>query len=188
MPKTRTLPRTSPRILRRVGLGAMAALLLSGCSLVNGPGPTSTSCPPTGMLREGASMTRYSPNAQRDLTNVELSAEIVDVSSSCLLENDPRQLAMTMGLRVIAERGPAAPSGQQQLAYIVAVTRADQTFLNRQVYRLAATFTGTSRRAGFEEVLKLNFPLAEGQTAEDFRVYVSLALRPDELDSNLSQR
>jgi hypothetical protein len=166
----------------------MAALLLSGCGLINSPGPTPTKCPATGMLREGATMTRYSPNAPHDLTNVELAAQIVDVSANCLLEPNPRQLAMTLGLRVVAERGPAAPSGQQQLAYIVAVTRADQTFLNRQVYRLAATFTGTSRRAGFEEVLTLKFPLAEGQTAEDFRVYVSLALRPDELNSNLSQQ
>tara|TARA_R110002096_G_scaffold105704_4_gene232483 strand:- start:166 stop:669 length:504 start_codon:yes stop_codon:yes gene_type:complete len=165
-----------------------AVLLLSGCSLIRGPEPQPVSCPTTGMLREGASLTRYKPNSVHDLTNVQLSANIVDVSANCVFVPEPRQVDMALGLRIIAERGAAAPAGEQQFAYIVAVTTPDQRFLSRQVYRLAATFPGNARRAGFEEVLNLNFPLKEGQTAADFRVYVSLQLQPDELNDNLQAR
>ncbi len=188
MPNIRTSSRTIRQTGRRLGILALAALVLGGCGLVGGREPVPIPCPAYGKLREGGSLTRYRANAPHDLTNVELAAQIVDVSASCLLEPDPREIAMTMGVRVLAERGPAAPPGEQHLSYIVAITKADQTFLNRKVYKLAATFTGASRRAGFEEVLKMRFPLAKDQTAEDFRVYVTLELQPDELNTNLQQR
>ncbi|MCA8927462.1 MAG: hypothetical protein KDC18_05280 [Alphaproteobacteria bacterium] len=156
--------------------------------MVNGPKPEPTACPTYGMLRDGASFTRYRAGAPPDPTNVELAAQIVDVSAGCVLQPEPRQIEMTLGLRVLATRGPAAGAAEQRLAYIVAVTDANNTFLNRQVYPLAATFTGNSRQAGFEEVLNLNFPLAEKQSANDFRVYVSLQLTPDELKAVEAQK
>jgi len=162
---------------------AAAALAVGGCSLVSGPEPRVVSCPPYGMLRDGAEFTRYREGAPHDLTNVELAAEIVNVSASCLLEPDPPNIEMTLGARIVAERGPAAPSPQSRFAYIVAVTDADRNILNRQVYPLAATFDGSARQAGFEEILVLNFPLSEGQSAQDFRVFVSLQLQPEELEA-----
>jgi|GEM_PF-1361720 len=176
MPRIRT-----PARALLLGLGALTLLALGGCGLVGGPEPRVVACPAYGMLRDGASFTRYREGAAPDPTNVELAARIVDVSAGCLFEPEPRHIAMTLGVRVVIERGPAARSPEQRLAYIVAVTDADRNFLNRRVYPLAATFDGTARQAGFEEVLDLDFPLAEGQTAADFRVYVSLALRRDEL-------
>lgn len=163
--------------------GLAALLALGGCSVFDGPEPQAVACPAYGMLRDGANFVRYREGAPPDPTNVELAAEIVDVSANCTLEPEPRHIAMTLGVRVVAQRGPAARTAEQRLAYIVAVTDAERNFLNRQVYPLAATFEGAARRAAFEEVLDLNFPLAEGQSADDFRVYVSLQLRPEELDA-----
>jgi hypothetical protein len=188
MPNIRTPIRLIRRSLRYSGIAALAALTFSGCGLVGGKEPVKIDCPPYGMLREGASLTRYAPNAPHDLTNVELAAQLVDVSASCVLEADPRQITMKMGVRVLAERGPAAGPGEQRLGYIVAITKPDQTFLNRKVYGLAATFKDNSRRAGFEEVLTMHFPLAKEQVADDFRVYVTLELRPEELDTALQPK
>lgn len=177
MPQSRT-----PMRALLLCLPAAAVLTVGGCGLVSGPEPRQVACPAYGMLRDGAEFTRYREGAPPDPTNVEMSAEIVNVSASCLLEPDPPNIEMTLGTRIVAERGPSAPSPELQLSYIVAVTDTDRNILNRQVYPLAATFDGTARQAGFEEVLVLNFPLAEGESAEDFRVYVSLQLRPEELE------
>lgn len=164
-------------------LSAAALLLAGGCSLVSsGPEPRQVACPAYGMLRDGADFTRYREGAPHDPTNVEMAAKIVNVSASCVLLPETRQVAMTLGTRIVAERGPAAQGPRLQFAYIVAITDTDRNILNRRTYPLAATFDGTARQAGFEEVLELNFPLEEDQTARDFRVYVSLQLRPEELE------
>ncbi len=176
MPQSRT-----PLRAILLAVSATAALAAGGCSLVSGPEPQAVACPTYGMLRDGAAFTRYREGAPHDPTNVELSAEIVDVSAGCVLQPEPRHIEMTLGTRIVAERGPAAASPEMRFAYIVAVTDAERNILNRRVYPLAATFDGTARQAGFEEVLYLDFPLAEGQSAGDFRVYVSLQLRPEEL-------
>ena len=54
------------------------ALLISACSLINGPEPQPVACPPTGMLREGAELERFRPGSQRDITDLQLAARIVD--------------------------------------------------------------------------------------------------------------
>ena len=181
-------PRLSAVRARQICGGALVALLLSGCSAIQGSQPQLVSCPPTGMLREGASLTRYAPNRPKDLTNVVLSARVVDVSSACVVNSEPPEIDMKLGVRILAERGAAAPPGEQRFAYIVAIATDEQEILNRQRYQLATAFSGTARQAGFEEVLNLRFPLKEGQTAADFRVFVSLELQPDELNDNMQGR
>ena len=146
------------------------------------PNEVAAACPTTGVLADGEILERYTPNSERDLTDLVVRARIGNVRNVCSVLREERQLEMDLLLQVYAERGPAAPAGQPvSIAYFVAVVDEAKRIHSREEFPLAATFEGTARQAVFDEQLSLTIPIPPDRGVDDFRVMIGLQLTRDEL-------
>lgn len=159
---------------------ALAAIaLLAGCSQEPQFAPV---CPQLALLADGADLVRFAGTG-RDMTDRVLEAKIVSVDGSC---EPGRKGQVTAKLKVLAEmiRGPASKERSVQVPYFVAVTHGDQ-IVDRKQFMMSATFPANvelQRVDGGE--LSMSFPVSAQRGAQDYKIYVSLQLTPDELAYN----
>ncbi len=189
-----------PRLLARTGLfprvrfpalgpsGLRAALLALpllalGCSQDIRYAP---SCPQMAILSDGADLIRFN-GPGRDLTDRVLEARIQRVDASC---EPGRRSTVVAHIKVWFDitRGPASKTRNAQVPYFIAVTRDGQV-VDHRAYTVNAAFGANVdlARVGGDD-LDLTFPARQGQGAENYKIYVSLQLTPEELEHIRSTR
>jgi hypothetical protein len=180
------VPRFIPR--RRAGVAPAAAglaflIALAGCA--SDEQPARLACPPAVMPPESAQLVAFAGGG-RDLTDVRFDLQLTDVALTCTLErdDDARTLETELGVRFIAEKGPANRDGLATGRYFVAVTGPEGEVLSRQSFALELELPGNQTRVAAEQYLSPEIPLAEGAATDAYTVYVGLVLTPEQLRFN----
>lgn len=176
------------RTARNRFAAAVLALSLAGCGLAGEPNEVLVNCPTTGVLAVGETLERYTPNSDRDLTDLVIRARVGNVRHVCSVFREERQLEMDLLLNVGAERGPAAILGESiPISYFVAVIDGNKQISQRNEFPLAIAFESTARQAVFSEELLLTIPIPPNQDVANFRVVIGLQLTREELERTLKE-
>jgi hypothetical protein len=161
-----------------------AAVTLTGLSACGGSSTAQFApvCPTTGILRDGADLTRFRGTGT-DLTDMVIDGRITGLGGKCLLD-DSKHLRTQLSVSLDLTRGPAAKSDTQGVAYFVSVSQGD-TILDKKIYRLATAFPGNSDRARIRtDEVDLVLPIDDKVQGNSYSILVGFQLTPAELDFN----
>ena len=166
-------------------------------------------CPGLAVLRDAATITKFRPGGGRSEADIVYQGEITDARISCvhdlrkpkrtgnyftdMLVRSPLPQDGTMKMEITlimrATNGPAARPGPVTLSYFVSVTDAEKNVLNKATFEVAVNFPKTrSRQLVADAPIKLEIPIAKGQTGGEFGVFVGYQLTREELQYNRSGR
>jgi len=162
---------------------AAGAVGLAACS--SGRDERPLPCPTIAATPGAMALTRFVGN-ERDLTDVAFAAQVESATIECTYESDNRMIDATLQVVVGATRGPANPQAVADFAYFVGVTNdaAQPQVLTRDRYPVQLRFEGNATRVAFRDQIAARFPLKEGETGANYRVYIGLELTPAELEYN----
>jgi len=165
---------------RCLGMAALlAATCMAGCTPADKFAPV---CPALRLLPDASDVTQYNPGGQ-DLTDLKYSARITAVPALCAA-GDNGGVKAKLKVVVGAIRGPALSGRDIQLPYIVTVMSGDKV-LDQQDYVMTGTFPANVDRLQFTSPdISLLLPLATGQSAAAYTIYVSFRLTPEQLQAN----
>ena len=161
----------------------LIASLLSACGSGDfWAAPIEAACPEARVVDGGANLLRYKPGPDRDITDVILEAEFIRVAGECNVDEE----IVEVGLLVVLEaaRGPALEGDQSETAIIMAVTDLNRNIISRRVMQVPLDFSGNRSKISYLERFLIDIPLGEGQTAEDFLIFLSLEVSKEEFDFN----
>lgn len=179
-----------PAVLSR-SLAVVSLLALAGCSslaaLTGAPPPPP--CPSVSVLKDAATVTRFVPGGGQDLIDVVNEGEITGYDLTCEYDTDKKtkagEVAITLGLHILATRGPADRQRQAPFRYFIAITDPDRNVLGKQVFDIAVSFTGNATAIPVrDEPVPMKIPLAVGKTGRDFEIFTGFQLTPDEVNYN----
>jgi hypothetical protein len=160
---------------------AIGALTLGGCTV--DPEEKAPQCPAAKLLPDASSLTRYNGNGT-DLTNLVLSAKLVDVQGACIGLLGHAALSAHAHPEMLLTRGPAATGRDADVPYVVAVTR-NNMLLDRKEKVQHVTFPDNvdTVRVTPEDTY-FNLPTKRGLGGEKYTIYFLLNLTPAELAAN----
>jgi hypothetical protein len=169
--------------LRLVGaLGALA--LLTGCDSTATRFPTV--CIDPRVPAEGATLTQYRPGDVQDLTTLESTAEILPrrIQGGCLPRRDAILVKLQVPFRI--ERGPASRGRQVRLPWFVALVDSNtHEVLAKREFVDGVEFNPNETRAtGLSQEAEILVPLGQGRRAQDYEIWVSFQLTPEQLEYN----
>jgi len=166
----------------RLVLGGLAlALFLAACS-ADGPPPP---CPAIVPVADAAQMVRFNGQG-RDLTDVIFEARIENYQLTC--EYNDNVIESRMLLHFLATRGPADQDRVANLKYFVAIATRDQQIGAREEFDLAVPFEGNHNRVNATEELTPRIPLKDGESGDNYLIYIGLSVTPEELQYNRENR
>lgn len=170
----------------RVGvvLAALAIAPLAGCGGGSGT-PLPVACTEPGILADGADLTRYRPGPVQDLTTLEYDARLVGLNGSCTPGRGNRSIDLSLTASFSVERGAAARGRVVDLPWFVAVLGPDGQVLDKQVFVERVSFgRNETRTTGTSDPVTLSLPVGEERRVQDYRIFVSFELTPEELALN----
>jgi hypothetical protein len=162
----------------------LLAGLTSACSMFQDDGPPPP-CPTILPVTHARQMTEFQGQG-RDLTDVLFQARLANVLSSCAYNDDGKRVDSDLQVVLTADRGPANRDGTAKFKYFVAVTTAGDhpKILNRKEFDVSLKFEGNRSRVATSDEITPSIPLAKGKNGADYRIYVGLALTPEQLKYN----
>ncbi len=185
MPVSRRAPqllRPFPALRPSWGAGLLLLTLgLAGCG-----GPTlpkfAPACPVTGILRDGADLTRFRATGT-DLTDMVVDGRITGLSGKCALD-DLTHLHTVISVSMDLTRGPAAQGRQAEVTYFISVSRGD-TILDKRDYTFNVEFPRNSERVRLTgDQIDLVLPINDKMSGAAYSVLVGFQLTPDQLAFN----
>lgn len=167
----------------------LAMFALAACEASNRPPPP---CPNIVIVQDVSDITIFKAGSGRDLTDVDLEAQIVEFGGFCDtdIDEDSRagEVVVEMELVLRATRGPANTSRDGSLRYFVAIADSEQNILAREEFDTAVEFEGNRNRIAFREELTQTIPLKRGELGDDYSIFVGFQLSDDQLEYNLQKR
>jgi len=170
---------------KRLTFGA-ALLALTACGL-DTVSTEQAPCPRIVILADGADLTRFRPDAGRDLTGLVVDARLVGFTARCdFTGRDRTALEVRVTPRFEAERGPGAAGRTAELPWFAALTNpGDAELLDRPGFTARATFAPNTARAVVDgQTARLTFPVGTDRPASAHTIRLSFQLTPDELALN----
>jgi|APCry1669188879_1035177.scaffolds.fasta_scaffold87945_1 hypothetical protein len=169
----------------RFVLVALPLLALMGCGNTSNT-RLPVACPRPGILAEGADLTRYRPGAVRDLTTLEWDARIGGISGGCNPGRKNLSIDMTLIASFTIERGAGAEGRVIDLPWFVAVVEnGTEQVLARRSFTERVTFARNETKTNVETVpVSLTLPVGESRRGNDYRIYVSFELTPEDFALN----
>jgi hypothetical protein len=167
-------------------MGRFGVLILAGLVAACGSSTKETvlaPCPRVTILADGADITRFRPGAPPDLTAMLVDGRIAGVNTSCDYVRGGGVEVKVSALMDV-ERGPATRGNRAEFPWFLAVTSGDDSQLvQRKDALLSVNFEGNQTRARVSTAPEsIIFPA--GRNPAEYRVRVSFALSPEELDRN----
>ena len=147
---------------------------------------TPPACPRASIISDGATVTRFREGTGRDLTDVVVKGEIVDVAVDC--DYDRRGVDVALQVAIAAERGPADRSRVAEFDYFVAVTDPQRNILAKEVFHVSFRFPPNQQRTGAVDEIEPRIPLRNRADGVDYQIIVGFQLTPEEIDWNRSQK
>lgn len=169
----------------RFVLVAMPLLALAACG-DNTNTRLPVACTRPGILAEGADLTRYRPGAVRDLTTLEWDARITGINGGCNPGRNNASIEVTLTANFSVERGAGTEGRIVDLPWFVAVVdNRDERILSRRSFTERVTFARNETRTSVESgAINLTLPVGESRRANDYRIYVSFDLTPEDFAFN----
>lgn len=179
------VPTRAPRLAGlpvRLGLTVLVAGVgLAGCS-DSGLQKFAPACPVTGILRDGADLTRFRTNGT-DLTDMVVDGRVTGLSGKCSLD-DPTHLRTVISVGIELTRGPAAVGRQADITYFLSVSRGD-AILDKQDYAVNVEFPRNAERLRLRgDQIELVLPVDPQTAGSAYNVLVGFQLTPDQLAFN----
>lgn len=168
---------------------ALAALLLTlgACGSVDKskePPP----CPRVSILNDAAKMMRFRPGQGRDITDVQLQAEVISYHGFCKYEPEKKQMTVVLQIGIDAQLGPAAAGRNADIAYFVAVPAFYPQPQAKQVMTVPLAFPENTNHVRYtDEELSVTIPLSDIKELGKYDVILGLQLTADEVDYNRRQ-
>ncbi|KAA5607659.1 hypothetical protein F1188_02570 [Roseospira marina] len=180
----------SPRVpfrLTPLVLGLLPGLL-AGCSGAFEQAEQRP-CPPVRLEATTATLTAFRPGPGRDLTDVELEAELAGYRGECQYDDDDGTVTVDLALDITASLGPAATERTQTLRYFVALPRFYPNERGKQVFESTLAFPANMDRVRYVgEELSIEVPMDPDDSALDYPIYIGFQLTPEQVEFNRSQR
>jgi hypothetical protein len=165
----------------RLSILFVLAGLLNAC--ISDSEPT-IACPAVRVLQDLDGLTRFSPGAGRDPTDIRIEAWINRVTGECTL--DEAELLVDLVVEIGTRQGPANKAEQAEIRYFVAIADLNRNILSRRGFVAKAPYV-SRKTISFADALTLNIPLPRGVEGDAFTVYVGLELSKTELRFNRSK-
>jgi len=161
---------------------ALVTVLAIGACTVD-PDEKAPQCPVALLRPDAATLTRYDGRGT-DLTNLVVSAELVNVKGTCKGLLGHNNIGATAHVEMIVTRGPAAQGRDIDLAYNVAVTYKGELrdHLTKVQHITFPVNVDTVHVTGEDLYFTLSAP--RGLGGPDYNIYYVFALTPEELAAN----
>ena len=160
----------------------LAALPLAACGTDTKDLPP---CPRVSVLADAAKMTRFRPGEGRDPTDVVMRAEFLSYRGSCTYDAEKKMAKLSLQVGIGVERGPAAASRQQSLAYFVAIPAFYPDPKGRSEMQVVIDFPEKSDRVRYtDEEVEVAIPVATLKDLPKYEVFLGLQLDHAALDYN----
>ena len=166
------------RALRGPTLILAALVGFSACGLNEPPPP----CPPAAVPNPLGTGTTFTPGGGQDLTEVQYSTQVTGMQLTCDYSDDG--VSLEVGVRIVAERGPADRDRVAKISYFVAVEQGVGNITAKQVYDVSLPFEGNQRRVGTIEVLDVFVPRPPDGNFTALQILGGLQLTPEQLEYN----
>lgn len=172
----------TPRYIRAGALALVAATALSGCSTFEKKGKPPP-CPPIYILSDAAKVTKYRAGQGRDLTDVEIEAEITAFKGHCVYGKAGVEVEIQVSFEV--KRGPANPEGKSELTYFVAIPKYYPAPEAKAIFTVPIEFPkGMDMARANDEDVVMKIPVGAGDIVNEYEIYLGFQASPEELDIN----
>lgn len=161
-------------------------LLTATLALLASCNRTPPACPRASIISDGATVTRFREGTGRDLTDVVVKGEIVDVAVDC--NYDRRGVDVALQVAIAATRGPADRNRVADFEYFVAVTDPQRNILAKEVFQVRLQFPPNAQRTGTVDEIEPRIPLKNRDEGVDYQIIVGFQLTPEEMEWNRSQK
>ena len=152
-------------------------------------------CPDARILDAGKQYVRYHKGPGRDVTDIEMEAQIIELTFTCGMENREPEVVTTksaawdvvveLGISIRARSGPAIQGGAtQSIPFFVALVDRFGQIVEKQSFSAEITFperAGASSRR-LEENIVLNIPVRRLAEANSYETIVSFQLTQEQLE------
>lgn len=170
-------------------LALSSVLAASGCSSASSlftkeaPKP----CPQILALADAAKLTQYREGRGRDITDIEVEAEIAAFQGEC--KYTKTGVDVTMKVAIDAKRGPADTDRKANIAFFIAIPAFYPAASAKEVFPVALSFPDNTNMARYtEEEITLSIPLKSGELADKYEIYMGLQLDAEQLQRNRVNR
>jgi hypothetical protein len=175
----------TPRLARLMILALVAPLALSGCSSFNLLDPKKKApppCPPIYILSDVAKLTKFRPGQGRDLTDVELEAEIIAFKGNCSYNEKGAEIEIQVGFDV--KRGPASTAREAELSYFVAIPKFYPAPEAKAVFTVPVVFpVGNDQARTTDSDVFMSIPVKNKDIINDYEIYLGFQVSPEELET-----
>lgn len=173
------------RSVRLLALALAAPIALSGCDTLTQlasktkPPP----CPPIYILSDTAKITKFRPGSGRDLTDVELEAEVVAYKGNCSYDDKGATVEVQVSFDVT--RGPASTSRNTELTYFVAIPKFYPAPEAKAEFTFPISFPeGVDQARVNDEDVILHIPVKDREVINNYEIYLGFQATPEELERN----
>ncbi len=170
---------------RLLALAVAAPFVLSGCESIQSvvtkkqPPP----CPPVYILSDASHVTRFRPGPGRDLTDVELEAEIIGFKGACGYDERGAEVELQVAFEV--KRGPAATGRKAELTYFIAIPKYFPAPEAKAEFTLPVEFPeGMNQARATDESVVLRIPVKDRDIITNYEIYLGLQASAEELEMN----
>ena len=115
-----------------------------------------------------------------DLTDLVLHARIVGVLGSCREGDEKNRLAVTVGVAVELNRGPAMQGREAEVPVFVAVTEGE-TILDKRTVRMPVVFPSNVDRVTLTSGENLLLPVTATKSGAAYTILAGFQLTPDQM-------
>ncbi len=164
-----------------------ALLALSACKAFDKEEPPV--CPRVSALADSIAMTKFRPGPGRDLTDVELKAEMTSYHGSCAYDAEEKKMRVTLQVGIDAERRPGLAGRHADIAYYIAIPGFYPDAQAKQILPVTLDFPDDSNRVHYTDgEVEIAIPMADFKDLPKYEVFVGLQLTADELAFNRQQK
>lgn len=167
-------------------LGGLA--LLAACS-GSGLGRTQVEvvCPSVRVIKDTDFLTRFKDGPGRDITDIELQANLVRAAGVCELDDD--NVRVFLNINIEALQGTANQASTQMVELIIGIVGADGKLIapapmGHRKLPIDLTFPPNQSQIRYSEIIRVDIPLEPDQSAGDFIIYTSFGLTKEEYKFN----
>lgn len=151
--------------------------------------PIVLGCPDYFVLQEAATLTRFQDGPGRDLTDVEVRAQIGEVRLGCESdienETDSGTLIVDVSPVIAAEMGPANKTDSATLPYFVVVTDPEKKILYREPLDLDVSFKGNrTQLVVIAPPTFIELPITTEIRNDYYRIYAGFELTKEQVQYN----
>ncbi|WP_173982769.1 hypothetical protein [Magnetospirillum sp. SS-4] len=173
----------TPRSVRAAALALTTSLVLSGCSMFDTKKEKAPPCPPIYILSDAAKVVKYRPGQGRDITDVEIEAEIIAFKGHCTYGKAGVEVEIQVSFDV--RRGPAGTAGKSELEYFVAIPKYYPAPEAKAIFTVPVEFPkGMDQARTNDEDVVMRIPVGAGDIVNQYEIYLGFQASPEELEIN----